>query len=192
VEHRDGRLHVFLPPLQHLEHAVELLAGLPCVWRSHDIEALPYDRLREKRPVVRVVVDGDQDGSLLFLWLRPQQPAHGLHQILIRAQVAAGAGGAARADVGEAGAGAAAALYTQAGGSVHVNQPDVVTPLAAITERAARSGDAVTYDDGTNVQAAAALAKTADVAIVYAGYGPGGVLGVIVVVVVVLFVMGRL
>ncbi len=68
------------------------------------------------------------------------------------------------------GAGAAAALYTQAGGSVHVNQPDVVTPLAAITQRAAQSGDAVVYDDGTNLQAAAALAKTADVAVVYAGY----------------------
>ncbi|MGH3683695.1 MAG: DUF2126 domain-containing protein [Pseudonocardiaceae bacterium] len=26
VERRDGRLHVFLPPLEHLEHAVELLA----------------------------------------------------------------------------------------------------------------------------------------------------------------------
>jgi uncharacterized protein (DUF2126 family)/transglutaminase-like putative cysteine protease len=28
VQHREGRLHVFLPPLQHLEHVVDLLAAI--------------------------------------------------------------------------------------------------------------------------------------------------------------------
>jgi beta-glucosidase len=67
-------------------------------------------------------------------------------------------------------AGPAAVTAAQAGGSVHVNQPDVITPLQALTARAAEAGDSVVYNDGTNVQAAAALARSSDVAIVYAGY----------------------
>jgi beta-glucosidase len=59
---------------------------------------------------------------------------------------------------------------SQAGGSVHVNQPDVVTPLQGLTTRAAKDGDTVTYSDGTDVQAAAAAAKAADVAVVDIGY----------------------
>jgi beta-glucosidase len=67
-------------------------------------------------------------------------------------------------------AGAGAADVDEAGGSVHVVQPDVSTPLAAITARAGRDRDSVVYDDGTDIQAAAALAKQSSVAVVYAGY----------------------
>lgn len=67
-------------------------------------------------------------------------------------------------------AGPGAVTAAQAGGSVHVTQPDVVTPLQALTARAAEAGDTVVYNDGSNVQAAAALAKSSDVVIVYAGY----------------------
>lgn len=67
-------------------------------------------------------------------------------------------------------AGPDAVTAAQAGGSVHVTQPDVVAPLQALTARAAEAGDTVVYNDGSNVQAAAALAKTSDLVIVYAGY----------------------
>ena len=67
-------------------------------------------------------------------------------------------------------AGPLAVTAAQAGGSVHVNQPDVVTPLQALAARAVQAGDTVLYNDGSDVQAAAALAKASDVAIVYAGY----------------------
>ena len=67
-------------------------------------------------------------------------------------------------------AGPDAVTAAQAGGSVHVIQPDVVSPLQALTARAVQAGDTVIYNDGRNVQAAAALAKASDVAIVYAGY----------------------
>jgi beta-glucosidase len=67
-------------------------------------------------------------------------------------------------------AGPDAVTAAQAGGSVHVNQPDVVTPLQALTARAARAGDTVVYSDGNDVQAAAALAKSSNLAVVYAGY----------------------
>lgn len=67
-------------------------------------------------------------------------------------------------------AGPAAVTAAQAGGSVHVNQPEVVTPLQALTERAAEAGDTVVYNDGIDVDAAAALSRASDMAIVYAGY----------------------
>jgi beta-glucosidase len=67
-------------------------------------------------------------------------------------------------------AGLGAVTAAQAGGSVHVNQPLVVTPLQALTTRAAQAGDTVVYNDGSNPQVAAALAKASDLAIVYAGY----------------------
>jgi beta-glucosidase len=58
----------------------------------------------------------------------------------------------------------------QAGGSVHVQQEDVVTPLAAITSRAQADGDTVVYNDGSDITSAVAAAKGASVAIVYGGY----------------------
>ena len=67
-------------------------------------------------------------------------------------------------------AGPLAVTAAQAGGSVHVIQPSVVTPLQALAARATQAGDTVVYNDGSNIQAAAALAKGSDVAIVYAGY----------------------
>jgi beta-glucosidase len=67
-------------------------------------------------------------------------------------------------------AGPGAVTAAQAGGSVHVNQPDVVTPLEALSARAAQARDTLIYNDGSNVQAAAELAKTSDLAVVYAGY----------------------
>jgi len=63
-----------------------------------------------------------------------------------------------------------AETVNQAGGSVRVDQPLVSTPLAALLLRAAQSGDTVVYYDGTSPQVAAALAKSSNVAIVYAGY----------------------
>ncbi|HEY2429267.1 MAG TPA: glycoside hydrolase family 3 C-terminal domain-containing protein, partial [Acidimicrobiales bacterium] len=65
---------------------------------------------------------------------------------------------------------AGAATVAQAGGSVHVNQPLVAAPLDAIRARAAQAGDTVVYDGGGSPAAAAAVARTADVAVVYAGY----------------------
>jgi beta-glucosidase len=71
----------------------------------------------------------------------------------------------------DAGPGALAGLgESEAGGSVRVTQPLTSTPLAAITERALEAGDTVTYADGSNLQLAADIAKSADVAIVWAGY----------------------
>jgi beta-glucosidase len=67
-------------------------------------------------------------------------------------------------------AGAGAEAVDQAGGSVHVVQPAITTPLTAIGARAARAGDTVAYNDGTDIQAAATLAKQSSVAVVYAGY----------------------
>jgi beta-glucosidase len=67
-------------------------------------------------------------------------------------------------------AGVGAALVNQAGGSVRTLVPNVVTPLAGLTARAAQSGDSVVYSSGASPALAAAVAKTADVAIVYAGY----------------------
>ena len=56
-------------------------------------------------------------------------------------------------------------------GSGHVpefgDQPGVVSPLSAITTRGGAVDDAVTYNDGTSPEAAAAAASTADVAIVF-------------------------
>jgi beta-glucosidase len=70
-------------------------------------------------------------------------------------------------------ASAGAALVDQAGGSVRTLASLVVTPLNAITKRAAQAGDSVAYDSGLSTAAAAAVAKTANVAIVYAGYTEG-------------------
>jgi beta-glucosidase len=58
-------------------------------------------------------------------------------------------------------------------GSGHIPEfgvkADVVTPLAGITQRALGNGDVVTYADGSSPLAATLAAKTADVAIVFAG-----------------------
>jgi beta-glucosidase len=60
------------------------------------------------------------------------------------------------------------------GGSAHVpqfgNKSNVVSPLQGIQERAAADGDVVVYDDGSSPEAAAALASTADVAVVFGYY----------------------
>ena len=60
------------------------------------------------------------------------------------------------------------------GGSAHIptfgNKPDVVTPIDAITQRALNDGDTVVYDHGDNASTAAALASTADVAVVFGYY----------------------
>jgi beta-glucosidase len=64
-----------------------------------------------------------------------------------------------------------ATLAEQGYGSAHVPEPgyppDVVSPLQAITARAARAGDTVTYNDGSNSGTAALVAKAAHVAIVF-------------------------
>lgn len=67
-------------------------------------------------------------------------------------------------------AGIGAETVVQAGGSVRVDQPVVVSPLQAILRRAAGAGDSVVYYGGSNAGMAAAVARTSDVAVVYAGY----------------------
>ena len=67
-------------------------------------------------------------------------------------------------------AGAGAELADQAGGSVRTLGLAVSTPLTAIAARAAQAGDTVVYDPGLSTATAAAVAKSASVAIVYAGY----------------------
>jgi beta-glucosidase len=64
--------------------------------------------------------------------------------------------------------GADADTFKTGGGSGAVTPFDVVTPREAITQRAG-PGVRVTYDDGSDPAAAAAAAKAADVAIVFAG-----------------------
>jgi len=58
----------------------------------------------------------------------------------------------------------------QGAGSAHVplfgTKADVVSPLSAITARAAADGGSVVFDNGADPQAAAAVARTADVAVV--------------------------
>ena len=64
-----------------------------------------------------------------------------------------------------------ATLAEQGYGSAHVPEPgyppNVVSPLQAITARAASAGDAVTYNDGSSTGDAAVAAKAADVAVVF-------------------------
>ena len=63
----------------------------------------------------------------------------------------------------------------QGGGSARVPQsgsnPAVVSPLQAMVARAGSAGDVVTYADGSNATIAAAAAKAADVAVVFASDG---------------------
>jgi beta-glucosidase len=64
-----------------------------------------------------------------------------------------------------------ATLAEQGYGSAHVPEPgyppDVVSPLQAITSRAAAAGDVVSYTDGSATADAVAAARTADVAVVF-------------------------
>jgi beta-glucosidase len=64
-----------------------------------------------------------------------------------------------------------ATLAEQGYGSAHVPEPgypaNVVSPLQAITARAAGAGDAVTYTDGSSTTDATLGAKGADVAVVF-------------------------
>jgi beta-glucosidase len=73
--------------------------------------------------------------------------------------------------IGPAANQAGATLAEQGYGSGHVPefsyQPGVVSPLQAITTRAAQAGDVVTYADGDATEDAVAAAKTADVAVVF-------------------------
>jgi len=64
--------------------------------------------------------------------------------------------------------GSTADKFTTGGGSGNVTPFFSVTPRQALTQRAG-PGVAVTYNDGSNATAAAAAAKAADVAIVFAG-----------------------
>ena len=58
--------------------------------------------------------------------------------------------------------------YIAGGGSAYLGGVDPVTPLQALAERAARAGDSVITADGTDPSAAAAIARQASVAIVFA------------------------
>ncbi len=83
-------------------------------------------------------------------------------------------GSAKRIAVIGPGAGPAGAQqFYNGAGSGHIPEfgakSDVVTPLQGITQRALADGDVVTYADGSSPAAASLVAKTADVAIVFAG-----------------------
>ena len=73
--------------------------------------------------------------------------------------------------IGPAANPAGATLAEQGYGSGHVPefsyQPGVVSPLQAITTRAAQAGDVVTYADGDPTDDAVAAARTADAAVVF-------------------------
>jgi beta-glucosidase len=73
--------------------------------------------------------------------------------------------------IGEPASPAGATLTEQGYGSGHVPEPgyptNTVSPLQAITARAAQAGDVVSYDDGTDAGTAALAAKAANVAIVF-------------------------
>ncbi len=60
------------------------------------------------------------------------------------------------------------AHFVSGGGSAYVAAAQPVSPLAAITSRAAEAGDTVAYADGSDPAAAAALAQQSSVAIVFA------------------------
>jgi beta-glucosidase len=64
--------------------------------------------------------------------------------------------------------GPAAKQYIFGGGSSQVNPYMKTTALQGITARAAQAGIRVSYDEGTNVSSAQALAKSSDLAIVVA------------------------
>ncbi len=59
-------------------------------------------------------------------------------------------------------------VRTVGGGSAGVNSSGTVTPLTAIQNRVAGTSTTVTYNDGSNTTTAANLAKSSDVAIVFA------------------------
>jgi beta-glucosidase len=76
--------------------------------------------------------------------------------------------------IGQPAGAATAADYGQASGSGHVPEatqatPNLVSPQTAITQRAGAAGDLVTYNDGSDLTAAVAAAKLANVAVVYIG-----------------------
>jgi beta-glucosidase len=56
------------------------------------------------------------------------------------------------------------------GGSSNVRPPDVVTPLAGLLAALEPLGVSVVYDDGSNIDRAAAVAASADVAVLVVGY----------------------
>jgi beta-glucosidase len=58
--------------------------------------------------------------------------------------------------------------YIAGGGSAYLGGVDPVTPLQALAKRAARAGDSVITADGTDPSVAAAIARQASVAIVFA------------------------
>jgi beta-glucosidase len=58
--------------------------------------------------------------------------------------------------------------FVSGGGSAYVAATNAVTPLAALTARAAKAGDTVVSADGSDQASAAALAGSASVAIVFA------------------------
>jgi beta-glucosidase len=64
-------------------------------------------------------------------------------------------------------------LWGQPGAPAAVQCPNPVAPLDAITARAAQVGDTVIYDDGVDTTAAAAVAASADVVVVF-GYNIAG------------------
>ncbi|MFD8001652.1 beta-glucosidase [Streptomyces mirabilis] len=64
-------------------------------------------------------------------------------------------------------------LYGQLGAPTAVRCPDPSAPLDAITARAAKDGDTVVYNNGSDPVSAAATAASADIAIVF-GYNFGG------------------
>jgi beta-glucosidase len=76
--------------------------------------------------------------------------------------------GATMAVIGLPAGAAEIAPYVSGGGSAYVNATDAVSPLAALTRKAASAGASVVYADGSDPAAAATLAGRAQVAVVFA------------------------
>lgn len=108
-----------------------------------------------ERAVARRVAEA---GTVLLKNRHRALPLHGTGKTIAVIGEPAGAAGAARA--------------YQGGGSSQVpisgTNPNVVSPLQGITARAQADNDTVVFDNGNSAASAAALARTVDVAIVFA------------------------
>ena len=76
--------------------------------------------------------------------------------------------GSSIAVIGQPAGAADLAPYLSGGGSGYVAATDAVSPLQGLTARAARAGATVAYADGSDPEAAAALAGRSSVAVVFA------------------------
>jgi beta-glucosidase len=110
----------------------------------------PNDTAQDNRAADAAVADHTEEGGSVLLRNRGALPINvkKVHSIAV--------------------IGAAAKHYIFGGGSSQVSPYPTTTALQGITARAAQAGIRVSYDEGTNVPSAQALARSSDLAIVVA------------------------